>query len=301
MAKNINVAYDWLNMFTKVSERLYLAFFVKMGKTRAQQNRANELRRMEKSKRRQAYFVAEYIQVKYFQLYGEAANFYNALNTLYSNKYDLRKTAEYRSWKMAFNGQKLKSIRKPSLYENIENIAQQQPETEPQSPETEPQGPETEPQSPETEPQSPETEPQSPQTEPQSPETQPQSPETEPQSPQTEPQSPETELVVYSDRMELKIPLLDYQPQTPRNSTPRVTTQTVEIITEETLSQLTIENNILNELTTERIDEIINELRQDFELQHIFAELQQEIELDDEGIDIDIPNDIRLENELLTW
>ena len=267
-------------MFTKVSERFCLAFFVKMGKTRAQQNRANELRRMEKSKRRQAYFVAEYIQVKYFQLYGEAANFYNALNTLYPNKYDLRKTAEYRSWKMAFNGEKLKSKRKPPLYQNIENIAQQQPETEPQSPETEPQSPETEPQSPETEPQS---------------------LETEPQSLETEPQSPETEPVVYSDNMELKIPLLDYQPQTPRNSTPTVTTQTVEIITEETLSQSTIENNILNELTAERIDEIINELRQDFELQNIFSEVQQEIELDDEGIDIDIANDIRLENELLTW
>ena len=207
-----------------------------MGKTRAQQDRANELRRIEKSKGRQSNFIAEYVQLKYFHLYAEAAGFYNALNTMYPNKYDLRKTYEYREWKMAINGEILKTKRKPPQYENIQNTTQpQRPETEPQSPqrpETEPrspQRPETEPRSPqrpETEPRSPqrpETEPQSPQrpeTEPrspQSPETEPrspQSPETEPpspQSPETEPpspQSPETEPPVYNDGMELKIPLL---------------------------------------------------------------------------------------------
>ena len=267
-------------------------------KTPTQRIRANELRRIEKSKRRQAYFISDYVQAKYFNIYSEAANFYNALNTLYPSKYDLRKTAEFRGWKMSFNRGESKTKRQSvQLYQNIYTDTDlendQRSETEPQSPGD--QRSETEPQSPgdqrsETEPQSPgdqrsETEPHSPGD---------QRSETEPQCPgdqrsETGSQSP-GEQRTWNDNMELRIPLINYKPSTPR---PTVTTQTIEITTEETLSQS--ENNILNELTNARIDEIIQELRQDPELQHIFNEVQL-----DEGIDIDL-YDIRLENELLSW
>ena len=295
-------------MFTKVSERLCLTFFVKMGKTTAQRIRANELRRIEKSKRRQAYFISDYMQTKYFHLYNEAANFYNALNTLYPTKYDLRKTAEFRSWRMAFITGQRKTKRQPQPYQSIDtrmdtylqNGAQCQ--TEPQSPENGEQlsESETEPQSPENGEQLSESE-----TEPQSPENgeqlcqseKDQSPEngesgTEPQSPEKGEQLSEKEPVAWNDNMQLRIPLLDYQP-----SAPTVTTQTVQIVTEETLDQSGVENDLLNELTNARIDQIIQELRQDPELHNIFDLFEL-----DEGIDIDNDAyDIRLENELLTW
>ena len=309
MGKNINVAYDWLNMFTKVSERLYLAFFVKMGKTRAQQDRANELRRIEKSKRRQAYFIADYIQVKYFNLYSEAANFFYALNTLYPTKYDIRKTGEYRSWRMELTTGQRTIKAKPPTYENIAmstntycQNTDQQPEShelsEPQSPESEPQSPESEPQSPECHPKSPQSDEQLPESEPQSPQSDEQLPESEPQSPENDQQLSEKEPVPWKDNMELKIPFLEYIPSNPRNSEPSVTTQTIEIITEQTLDQSNMDNNPSNQLIdasiNESIDQIIRELRQDPELHSIF----NEIELS-EGIDIE--EDIRLENELLTW
>ena len=296
-------------MFTKVSERLYLAFFVKMGKTRAQQDRANELRRIEKSKRRQAYFIADYIQVKYFNLYSEAANFFNALNTLYPTKYDIRKTGEYRSWRMELTTGQRTIKAKPPTYENIAmstntycQNTDQQPEShelsEPQSPESEPQSPESEPQSPECHPKSPQSDEQLPESEPQSPQSDEQLPESEPQSPENDQQLSEKEPVPWKDNMELKIPLLEYISSNPRNSEPSVTTQTIEIITEQTLDQSNMDNNPSNQLIdasiNESIDQIIRELRQDPELHSIF----NEIELS-EGIDIE--EDIRLENELLTW
>ena len=160
MAKNINISYDWLNMFTKVSERLYLAFFVKMGKTSKQFTdkslkniRAKHMRHMEKSRRRQAYFISDYVQTKYFHLYTEAAQFYNALNMIYPTKNDLRKTDEYKNWKRAINGENLRQRRKynKQQYENIDESEPQTPESvdepEPQAPENidepEPQTPES--------------------------------------------------------------------------------------------------------------------------------------------------------------
>ena len=113
-------------MFTKASERLYVAFIVNMGKTNknsateaAKIIRAKYLRRVEKSKRRQAYFISDYLQVKYFQLYSEAARFYNALNTIYPTKNDLRKTVEFKNWKKAIKGKKQRSNSQLRRFENI--------------------------------------------------------------------------------------------------------------------------------------------------------------------------------------
>ena len=357
MVRNINMAYDWLNMFTKASERLYLAFFVNMGKTNkdsatetAKKIRAKHLRRVEKSKRRQAYFISDYLQVKYFQLYSEAAQFYNALNTIHPTKNDLRKALEYKNWKKAINGEKERSNSQVRRFENINEQREIEPESpensnehseiEPESPENSNQQREIEPESPENsnqqheiEPESPENsnqqreiEPESPENsnqqceiEPESPENSNQQREIEPESPENsnqqreiEPESPET----YNDRMRLEIPLLDYQPPSikstiPQNPAPAVHTHTLEMVTEEVLSQSEVENNVLNELTPQRINQILDELRQDPELHGIFAEVERDVrqeEDDDEGIyfdtvgaNLEIEIDDRLETELDNW
>ena len=108
-----------------------------MGKrTKAQQERFNEQRRVNKSKARQALFIAEYFQTKYFELYSEAASFFNDLNGTYPEKYDLRKTNEFREWKSYVNGEILKSRKRTNpqylAVEIVENIPQTP--TEPQSP-----------------------------------------------------------------------------------------------------------------------------------------------------------------------
>ena len=321
MAKNINISYDWLNMFTKVSERLYLAFFVKMGKTSKQFTdkslkniRAKHMRHMEKSRRRQAYFISDYVQTKYFHLYTEAAQFYNALNMIYPTKNDLRKTDEYKNWKRAINGENLRQRRKynKQQYENID-------ESEPQTPESvdepEPQAPEN---IDEPEPQTPESvdepEPQALESvdepEPQTPES---VDEPEPQALESvdepEPQTPESvdEPVLHTDRMRLEIPLFNYKPPSNKPTTvqdpiPAVHTQTVETITEEVLDQSVIENNFVNQLTTERIDEILNELRQDPDFLHVFDEIEHNVLMDTEIVEcIDIETDTRLETELYNW
>ena len=154
-------------------------------KTPAQRLRATELRRNEKNARRQAYFIADYVQVKYFNIYCEAARFFNALNTLYPTKYDIRKTSEYRTWRAEFTtGQRLTKAQPPS-YRNINVPMYFQNPDQSQSPENsrvpEPQSPQNEDQLPESEPESPEngqsSQPQSPQNEDQLPESEPESPE----------------------------------------------------------------------------------------------------------------------------
>ena len=268
-------------------------------KTPAQRLRATELRRNEKNARRQAYFIADYVQVKYFNIYCEAARFFNALNTLYPTKYDIRNTSEYRTWRAEFTtGQRLTKAQPPS-YRNINVPMYFQNPDQSQSPEngqsSQPQSPQNEDQLPESEPESPEnsqsSQPQSPQNEDQLPESEPESPEN---SQSSQPQSPQNDEQPWKDNMELKIPLLEYKPSTPSKSARTITTQTIEIITDQTLEQSNIQNNPLNQLSDASINEIICELRQDPELQNMFDEMDFS-----EGIDIN--EDIRLENKLLNW
>ena len=295
MAKNINLAYDWLNIFTKVSERLYLAFIFKMGKkTPAQKRRAIELRKIEKSKRRQAYFITDYMQVKYYNHYHEAACFFNTLNTLYSTKPDLRKTPEYRNWRAEITtGQNLSKPRRSEAYENINISMHYQNHDQHQSPE---------PESPQS---SEESQPRSPQS---NEESQPRSPQSNEESQHRSPQN--ANQLPWEDNMQLRIPLINYDSPTPRNPEPAVIVQTLETVTEQvtdqsdTLNQLAdanineSNNNTLNDFTVAHINEniarIIEELRQDPDLHNIFDDMQV-----CEQIDID--EDIRLEQELLTW
>ena len=262
----------------------------KMGRrTRAQQDRWNELRRVNKSKARQALFITEYFQTKYFELYNEAATFFNALNKMYPTKYDVRKATEFRQWKACVNGEIRKS-RKRTTYLNIE-VDETIPQTPDESESLPPQTPaeSSPPQSPaeSSPPQSPaeSSPPQSP-AESSPPQTPAES--SPPQSPAES--SPPQPPVEYSDTMELRIPLLNYR--VPQKSQPTVITETIEI-TQETEEPLT-----LDDIPAERIEDIINQLRQDPDLRNIFTDIEQQLEFEHLGMDIDIPEQNLLEDEL---
>ena len=98
---------------------------------------------------------------------------------------------------------------------------------------------------------------------------------------------------VYEDCMQLKIPLLKM------NKKPSVTTETLQIVTEEILQEGNqIEPSLHEEIDQEVIEKIINELRNEPELQDAFSRIEQQIEVEQIGMEIDIFEDLRLEDEL---
>ena len=83
--------------------------------------RRKELRRAQRSKVRQVLLITEYIQHKYYDIYAEAAQFYNQLNQKHATKYDLRKTREFRRWKIQVTGQTETTPKRPKpSHGNIE-------------------------------------------------------------------------------------------------------------------------------------------------------------------------------------
>ena len=268
--------------------------------------RRKELRRQNRSKIRQDLFISEYIQYKYFDIYSEAAEFYNALNNNHPRKYDLRKTTEFKTWKKTITGEtvnrpkRLKpshaSIQPNQIY-NLEPV-EVQPQAqmvvifeEPTSPDTgepQPSSP-----NPSEQPSSPDTgEPQ-----PSSP-----NPSEQPSSPDTgEPQPSSPAKQIYTDNLQLRIPLLPHAPKAPTKH-PTVTTETLQIVSEETLEEDTLEPSIYEELAPELLEKIIDELRSEPDLQDIFTNVEQQFEFEQLGMDIDIPvEDNALEIEVDQW
>ena len=94
----------------------------------------------------------------------------------------------------------------------------------------------------------------------------------------------------FNDTFELRIPLLDHRVL--QKSPPTVTTETIEI-TQETEEPLT-----LDDIPPEKLEEIINQLRQDPDLKDIFTDIEQQIEFEQLGMDIDITEQNLLEDEL---
>ena len=231
-----------------------MAFIVKMGKKTAEQLiRANQQRNYLKALSRKACFIAEYIEIKYSGIYNEALQFFNALNTTHPTKPDLRKAKEFREWKAAMKGEEIKKRRKRT-YDYVENAPE--PESPHPRPSDEPESPW--PQSSE-EPESPYSQPSDKAGTPQ-PDEQPESPYSQsadkpgtPQSQTTdEPENPQTPFETsptrYNDNMLLRIPLL----KSPQTSPPAVTTETIQIVTEQTLEPLT-----LDDIPPERIEQLI--------------------------------------------
>ena len=71
-------------------------------------------RRQSRVKTRESLFIADYLEMKYNDVYTEVAKVYNSLNKKYPQKPDLRRTPEFRAFK-----NKTKPKYNRSLYEGI--------------------------------------------------------------------------------------------------------------------------------------------------------------------------------------
>ena len=56
------------------------------------------------ARKRQAIFIAEYVNTKYFDIYKEAAEQFNQLNTKHPHRPDLRKSIEFKNWQRQVKG-----------------------------------------------------------------------------------------------------------------------------------------------------------------------------------------------------
>ena len=238
MVKNIDTAYDWLNMFTKASEQLYLAFIFKMPRSRAAQDRHNERRRKVKRNARKAIFSMEYIQIKYPEIYNEACNFFTVIDSKYPEKHDLRKTEEFLCFKkspemmknMAFTELEPR-LEIPLMSNGTRNTTVSTSEQE---------------------------------------------------------IPPEQEIPHSTDQ------ITEQLQQDPLISTPQrtVTTQTIEMTIEQEIPPISI-----NDIQSDMIDQIIEQLRQDPDLANVFNDIEQQIEFDQLGQDLELAELNLLEQE----
>ena len=278
-------------------------------RTREQLIRANEQRIHLKTLTRKANFIAEYVEIKYANVYSEALRFFDTLNAAHPVKSDLRKTKEFRDWKTYMKGERPKKRQKhnyvknaPEQYEKQwQQLFQESGSLCPQSTDQEPKSPRLQASNEEPEslwsqtPQGSERMP-SPATDnpgtPQTPQT-PQGSERMPSPATDNPGTPATprECERYKDNMILRIPLL----QSPQNSTPAVTTETLEIVTEQ------IEPITFDDISPQRMEELITELQKDPDINELFDDLQAQMEFQELGLDIDIDENYPLENELEFW
>ena len=244
--------------------------------------------------------MIDYVRHKYAAIYEEAVRVCKHIVKKYPEKNDLRKTQEHKIWLSndsttihpIFNSispstsalpesQTLTIIARPLLPTTIANPQTTTtilPNPEPSSPE--PQIPE--PPIPELsipEPPIPEL-------------SIPKQLNPEPPSPKT-PIPPKSKgKISYTDNMQLIIPLL----KSPVKQS-GVITETLEIITEEIIQG--DEHQVLEQLDPQTMEQLVSELRADPDLKDIFADIEQQLEL--EGLDIDIDMDTRLEDELENW
>ena len=87
-----------------LSKRVSLPFSVKMDASQAALLK-KEQRRQGRSKVRQSLFINDYIFYKHHVIYQQAAQLYNELNEIYPKKPDLRRTEEFKNWKLDVTGQ----------------------------------------------------------------------------------------------------------------------------------------------------------------------------------------------------
>ena len=82
-------------------------------------NRKNRWRRAESARVREQRIISGYVELKYPEVYKEAAGFYNMLNEKYPNKSDLRKTNEFEWLKTDIPNEITKKYYKRKNYPNI--------------------------------------------------------------------------------------------------------------------------------------------------------------------------------------
>ena len=298
--------------------------------------RRRHLRKIRQNEKRQSLLVADYIQHKYFNVYSEALHFYTMLNNRHPSKPDLRKTDEYKFWKFGVP-HVIEPPQNHLLLTNQDQQESQQPTTECSEQELPPTSPassnhESQPPSPASNNQ--ESQPPSPASSEQQ-ESQPPSPAS---SEQQESQSPGQHI--YTDNLQLRIPIHRYrtvkhghsittqtlsivtdqvleestqeQPSTvqiPQVETfqPPVTDQVLEESTQEQPSMVqipqveTFQPPLFEELPSDIIQEVIDQLREDPDLLNMFNTIEEQLEFEELGMDIEIPEDNLLEKELENW
>ena len=273
-----------------------------------------EKRRENRSKVRQALFVSDYVFYKHFDLYQEAAQLYNQINHLYPRKPDLRRMVEFRAWRNGVTGQPSIGIdRRPTINQQTyvfpphadipvaEVIDPSDSFTVAVQPES--QRPAESPQSERPQSESPQPESQRSAESPQSERPQSESPQPESQRPAESPQPerPQSESPVRPIKgnkvMELKIQLISSPKKD--NLQPAIYTETLQTVTEEIIQEGDLEPSLHEEISPEIIEKIMDELRQDPGLKDIITSVEEQIELEEVGMDIDFPDDEdRLEAEL---
>ena len=289
-----------------------------MPRTRAAQDRHNERRRQSKGKARQAVFSMDYIQTKYPEIYNEAEEFFTVLNLRYPNKHDLRKTNEYACFKHLSEGKASKDGKElyfdiktaTVLVRNLENppvetVTSVQCENPPVETVTSVQC-ESPPVETVTSVQC-ESPPVETVTSVHS-ESQPMetshcerppvetvtSVHSESQHMETSdcesPQTTETMSPV-SKELEPRLEIALIPEQQARKAT--VTTQTVQITTEQESPPVSFDD-----IPSDMIDQIISQLRQDPDLTNIFNDIELQMEFDELGQDLDMPEMNLLEQEL---
>ena len=285
-----------------------------MPRSRAAQDRHNERRRQSRGKARQAMFSMDYIQMKYPEIYNEAEGFFTVLNLRYPDKHDLRKTNEFLCFKHITEGKSSKDgkelyfdIKTASVsVRNIENptvtsVHSQSQLVETMHSESLPFETVT---SVQCESQLVETmhseslpfetvtsvHSQSQLVEICHSESLPVETVT---SVQCESPSTETTETISSVSKELepRLEITLIPEQQARKAT--VTTQTLQITTEQESPPISF-----NDIPSDMIDEIISQLRQDPELTDIFNDTELQMEFDELGEDLDMPEMNLLEQEL---
>ena len=236
----------------------------------------------ERSRRRHNAFISDYVKIKFGNVYNEGVCFFNALNNLYPEKLDLRKTKEYRNWKQAIkNTSNPKSaIIVQTLFTTTETVMNEGQQNEILS-YNEESSSESNNEESGSESNSEESDTES---------------NTEINTQENQGEMDE-ESQTYNDNMLLQIPLQDYftitKPQA--DST-----------------DYNISGDDFQPFTDERLREIIDELRNDPELQNIFVDPHPEnVDQEDEGVELPTleeeveldfePFDYRLEVELEDW
>ena len=164
----------------------------------AKARRRRALYKERKERKREAYFVREYVQLKHPQIYQEIKESYKQFVERYPSRSDFTKTYFFRKWQKQLGKEKsnlylphlpiLTSKRQLTTKEKTTSSSPQQPQSSPQQPQSSPQQPQSSPQQPQSSPQQPQSSPQQPQSTPQQPQSSSQQPQSSPQHPQPSPQ-----------------------------------------------------------------------------------------------------------------
>ena len=257
----------------------------------------------ERSRRRHNAFISDYVKIKFGNVYNEGVCFFNALNNLYPEKLDLRKTKEYRNWKQAIKNtsnpesaiivQTLSTTTETVMNEGQQNeilsyneeiSSESNNEESSSESNNEESGSESNSEESGSESNSEESDTES---------------NTEINTEENQGEMDE-ESQTYNDNMLLQIPLQDYFTITKPQADS--TDYNVEISP----------GDDFQPFTDERLREIIDELRNDPELQNIFVDPHPEnVDQEDEGVELPTleeeveldfePFDYRLEVELEDW